>query len=79
MITTHFLDDNNNIVPKEESTHFIVRETDENGKLISETFGRMNKKPGEESKNVFEEEVTPEMQEILDNYKDKNGNYMFRK
>ena len=33
-----YLDDNNNIVDEEHATHAIVRELDENGNLVRETF-----------------------------------------
>ena len=79
MLTTHYLDDDNNIVSKEESTHFIVEKTDENGMLIEETFGSMKKQSEFDNQNVFHGELTKEMQDIIDNYTDKDGNYMFRK
>lgn len=76
---TYFLDDNNNIVDQDKATHFMVEDFDEKGELIEETFGMINASSQAKDKNVFEGEVTPEMQEVLDNYKDRNGNYMFRK
>ena len=40
----YFFDDNNKETTKEKATKYIIRECDENGKLISETRGIMNKK-----------------------------------
>ena len=76
----YFLDDDNNIVSSDKATHFITRETDEKGNLIEETRGLTTKKPSNTNYNVLDEsEITDEMQDIINNYRDKDGNYMFRK
>lgn len=80
MIKEIYLNDEHKIVSKEESTYTVVQELDENGILQSEIIS-INKKPWETPNYNDLEYVTvsPELQEILDNCKDKNGNYMFRK
>ena len=42
-----YLDDNNNIVDEEHATHAIVRELDENGNLVRETFLVVNNESDE--------------------------------
>ena len=75
----YYFDDNNNIVSKEESTHFIVQELDENDNLINETHG-ITKNPWEyENQNISVGEPSPEIKNIMDNVTDKDGNYIFRK
>jgi len=79
MIQKFYLDDQNNIVSLEESTHFIIQELDDHDNIIKETFG-VTKKPWEiENQNQKVGEPTKEMKEILNNIQDKNGNYVFRK
>ncbi len=51
-----YLDDNNNIVEKEVATHAIIREYDENGNLINETFMVNKNSDTKEELNLTEEE-----------------------
>ena len=79
MVKTFYLDDDNNFVSKEEATHFIVQEYDENDNLVKETYG-FTKKPWEmQDYNKVVEEPSEEIKNVLDNVKDKDGNYLFRK
>lgn len=79
MEKAYFLDDNNNIVSKEESTHFMVQELDENGVLERETFGITESQMNKHIDQKFDYEPTEEVKNILDNYVDRHGNHMFRK
>ena len=56
--TISFLDKNNNFVDEESATHAIIRETDENGNLIKETYMHMSNKNKE---NIDVEENTIEL------------------
>ena len=76
MTRIYYLDANNNIVNKEEATHFIVQELDENGNLINETFGY--------TKENFEPEIkvgkpSKKIQDVLDSFVDRHGEHPFRK
>ena len=73
----YYLDDDNNIVEIEKATHFIMQELDENGNLIKESFGVLNSDNNINDEEMLEE-PSDEIKEILNNYKDRNGNYMFR-
>ena len=38
-----YLDDDKKVVEKEQATRVIIRELDENGALVKEVFGKINK------------------------------------
>ena len=42
-VETVYLDDNNNIVEPEKATKGVIRELDENGDLVRETWGTFEK------------------------------------
>lgn len=42
-IETYYLDDDNNIVEPEKATKGVIRELDENGNLVRETWGTFSK------------------------------------
>ena len=79
MIKTYFLDNDNNITTEDKATHVIIQELDENGNLIKETFGFTENQVDNSSLEKEKHEFSPEINEILNNYTDGNGNYMFRK
>lgn len=37
-----YMDDAGNVVPKEKATKAIIRETDDKGNLVQETFANIN-------------------------------------
>lgn len=57
-IETVYLDDDNNIVEPEKATRGVIRELDENGDLVRETWGTFEK-------------IDPISDEDLDSYIDK--------
>ena len=59
-VETYYLDDDDNIVEPEKATKGIIRELDENGNLVRETFGTF-----EERKEISDEELTRMTQEFL--------------
>lgn len=62
-VETVYLDDNNNIVASEKATRGVIRELDENGNLVRETWGTIEK-------------VEPISDEDLDSYIDSlNSKY----
>ena len=71
-----FLDDDNNYVPKEKATKFIKQYYDENGKLIEEKIGITK---NYQKHNNEEIKISQDILDYLDNYQDKDGNYLFRK
>lgn len=71
-----FLDDNNNYVPEEKATKFIKQYYDENGKLIEEKIGITK---NYQKHNEEEIKISQDILDYLDNYQDKDGNYLFRK
>jgi len=42
-VETYYLDDNGNIVEPEKATRGVIRELDENGNLVRETWGTFEK------------------------------------
>lgn len=44
-IETYYLDDDGNIVESEKATRGIIRELNENGNLVRETWGAFSKEP----------------------------------
>ena len=44
-IETYYLDNDNNIVEPEKATRGVIRELDEDGNLISETWGTFSNEP----------------------------------
>lgn len=66
-----YLDDNNGIVSKENATHSIIRETDENGMLVRETFSVRNDVPKVKIRSY--EELTDEEKAFVDKFVDKDG------
>lgn len=50
-----FLDDNDNVVEQDQATHAIVRDYDEVGNLIKETFAKIG--PMEASKELTAEDL----------------------
>ena len=80
MKKTYYLDENNNIVSREKSTHFRVAEYDDKGNFIGETFGIS--KPisyEEEQRNMNVGEPSEEIQEFLNSFVDRHGNHPFQK
>ena len=62
-VETVYLDDNNNVVEPEKATRGVIRELDENGNLVRETWGTFEK-------------VEPISDEDLDSYIDSlNSKY----
>ena len=59
-VETYYLDDDDNIVEPEKATKGIIRELDEDGNLVRETFGTF-----EERKEISDEELTRMTQEFL--------------
>ena len=57
-VETVYLDDDNNIVEPEKATRGVIRELDENGDLVRETWGTFEK-------------IDPISDEDLDRYIDK--------
>jgi hypothetical protein len=80
MKKTYYLDDDNNIVKREESTHFIVQEFDDKGRFIGEQFGFNNQNNLKKEKSeMIIIEPSSEIQAVLDSYTDRHGNHPFRK
>ena len=50
-----YLDNNNNVVEKEAATKAIIKEIDENGKLIREIFGKVDNTIDEEEIDIIDE------------------------
>lgn len=44
-IEKYYLDDDGNIVDPEKATRGVIRELDENGNLVNETWGTFSKEP----------------------------------
>lgn len=59
-VETYYLDDDDNIVEPENATKGIIRELDEDGNLVRETFGTF-----EEREEISDEELTRMTQEFL--------------
>ena len=59
-VETYYLDDDDNIVEPEKATKGIIRELDEDGNLVRETFSTF-----EERKEISDEELTRMTQEFL--------------
>ena len=74
-----FFDDNDNKVDKDIATKFILRREDENGNLISENFGRIQKLSDEFSEETVKDNilyVTKEEYEYLKKIDNETGNRM---
>lgn len=56
-----YLDDNRNIVSKEEATRAIIRELDSDGNLVREIFGTIDSK---EKEHYSDEEIDAIQDEI---------------
>ena len=59
-VETYYLNDDDEMVDPEEATKGIIRELDEDGNLVRETFGTF-----EERKEISDEELTRMTQEFL--------------
>lgn len=67
METVHFLDDSNNLVDVSKATKVVIRETDSDGNLISETYGRVNNTRQVEKDN-FQHKVSPDVQAFVSEF-----------
>lgn len=56
-IETYYLDDDDNIVEPEKATKGVIRELDENGNLVRETWGNFEKEP-ELTEEEFDDYIT---------------------
>ena len=74
-----FLDDNNRQVNEDEATRAIIQKTDEKGNVIGEVIGFIQDDSTRNSLLDTDVNVSPEMQRIMDECKDQDGNYIFRK
>lgn len=78
--TISYFNDDGEIVQPSESTNYAAQMNDENGELIQEVYGTTL---GPEDRKDFSDELkgksSPEIQKVIDSYRDKDGNYMFRK
>ena len=59
-VETYYLDDDDNIVEPDKATKGIIRELDEDGNLVRETFGTF-----EEREEISDAELTRMTQEFL--------------
>lgn len=60
-IETYYLDDDDNIVEPEKATKGVIRELDENGNLVRETWGKFEKEP-----ELTEEELDDYITSLLE-------------
>lgn len=65
-IETYYLDDDGNIVEPEKATRGVIRELDEKGNLVRETFGRF-----EEQEEVSDEEFDAYIASLVEESKQK--------
>ena len=71
METIHFLDDSNNLVEAGDATKVVIRETDDEGKLISETYGCVNNhRPTRDGKMEISPEVQAFVEEFMQEHKE---------
>ena len=68
---TYFVDDNNNLVPKDKATQVIMVETDKGGNMVRETFGMTESQLIASRANKEQEPLekpSPELQAFLDRF-----------
>ena len=68
---TYFVDKDNNIVPEDESTKVIMTKTDQDGKVVEETFGMTESQLIASRANKEQEPLekpSPELQAFLDRF-----------
>ena len=63
-VETYYLDDDNNIVEPDKATKGVIRELDENGNLVRETWGTFE--PVEE---ISDEEIDKYLASLYSKYK----------
>ena len=68
-----YLDDEDNIVGKDEATHSIIREMDDDGNLVSESFSFDKDFVKKRIKSY--DEYTDEEKEFFASFVDKDGNH----
>lgn len=67
MKNIYYLDNLNNIVPQSEATKVVIREVDDNGKIISEVFGSITP-PVSRNVNVDESNLSPEARLFVEQF-----------
>ena len=75
---SYYLDNDHNIVSREEATNAVINVFDESGNMVEEIWESLRNPWEGLNYNEIESEMTPEMAEIMRNIQDKNGNYIFR-
>lgn len=62
-VETYYLDDDGNLVEPEKATRGVIRELDENGNLIRETWGTFEKQP-----EISDEELDEYVLSLFEGY-----------
>lgn len=62
-VETYYLDDDGNLVDPEKATRGVIRELDENGNLIRETWGTFEKQP-----EISDEELDEYVLSLFEGY-----------